>query len=450
MVGREIGPYRILQKLAQGTMCSVYKGIHTGLEQEVAIKFLLPEYFEDKTFRDRFIREAKIQAKLSHPNIVKTLNLIQDDHEALMVMEYVNGETLDVLLKKTGALPPERARAILESALEAIDFMHSKGIVHRDIKPANIMVSYDGFVKVMDFGIAKVLGENGKTKTGIRMGTLWYMSPEQIKGEPATILSDIYSLGITFYQMVTGTVPFDGETEFEIMKRHIEKEPTAPCKINKDLDKMISNVILRAMAKNPKGRYQSVRAFLTDIRNTVNPQDITKTFVQEPASHGPLNGYFRGLSRSGKAFFVVATLFIIGGAAVFAFYSSSDNTTWTNGSRDVNVNIPAAVKPEAKAAADIARIPKKTITPLQSDIPESDTRPAIVKSNVHKTNLKMAGSSARRSKNRSTRSHKKVASAASMEHSSQGSGITKPEPVKESATPKKTTDRNVETWSIRK
>ena len=198
MVGKEVGPYRVLQKIAQGGMSSVYKGLHIDLEQDVAIKVLSSESFEDPCLRERFINEAKIQAKLSHPNVIKTLNYLEQDGSIFLVMEYVNGETLDVLLKKIGTMPLERAVAIFLGVLDAIEFMHSKGIIHRDIKPANIMLAYDCFVKVMDFGIAKIMGEKGKTRVGIRIGTLWYMSPEQIRGEEATALTDIYSLGITF------------------------------------------------------------------------------------------------------------------------------------------------------------------------------------------------------------------------------------------------------------
>ncbi len=282
MVGKEVGPYRILQKVAQGGMCAIYKGLHAGLEQEVAIKVLSPESFEDPCIRDRFINEAKIQARFSHPNVIKTLNYIEQDDTVYLVLEYVNGEPLDVLLKKTGALPADRATAIFMSVLEAIDFMHSKGIIHRDIKPANIMLSYDGFVKVMDFGIAKIMGETGKTRVGIRIGTLWYMSPEQIRGEEATILTDIYSLGATLYQMATGRVPFNGEMEFDIMRGHLEQEPTPPWKINRDVPKDLGTIILKALSKNPKERYQSAREFLEAVRSSARTYGETKIITQVP------------------------------------------------------------------------------------------------------------------------------------------------------------------------
>ncbi len=277
MLGKEVGPYRVLQKIAQGGMSSVYKGLHIDLEQEVAIKVLSCESFEDPCLRERFINEAKIQAKLSHPNVIKTLNYLEQDGSIFLVMEYVNGETLDVLLKKIGPLPLERAVVIFMGVLDAIDFMHSKGIIHRDIKPANIMLAYDRFVKVMDFGIAKMMGEKGKTRAGIRIGTLWYMSPEQIRGEEATALTDIYSLGVTLYQMVTGRVPFTGELEFDIMRGHLEETPVPPWKINRDVPKELGETILKALAKKPADRYQSIREFSEALRSFMKMHEINQT-----------------------------------------------------------------------------------------------------------------------------------------------------------------------------
>jgi serine/threonine protein kinase len=315
MIGREIGPYRILQKLAQGGMCAVYKGVHTSLEQEVAVKILSTEAFDDKSVRERFINEAKIQAKLSHPNVVKTLNYVEQNNTVALVMEYINGETLDVLLKKAGAIPVERAIAILDSVFDAVDFMHSKGIVHRDIKPANIMLSYDGFVKVMDFGIAKVIGDSAKTKTGIRIGTLWYMSPEQIRGTGITVRSDIYSLGVMFYQMVTGKVPFNGETEFDIMKSHIEDAAVPPRKINSNISKEVGRIILKAMAKNPKDRYQGIREFGAELKAATHPESETRIMVDPTVKHAgavwPFHKFFEPLKWQATLMLVLVGLLLV-------------------------------------------------------------------------------------------------------------------------------------------
>jgi serine/threonine protein kinase len=452
MIGREIGPYRILQKLAQGSMCSVYKGMHIGLEQEVAIKFLLPEYFDDKDFRQRFIKEAKIQAKLSHPNVVKTLNFIEDDNETLMVMEYINGESLDMLLKRTGALPPERAAAMLESVLAAIGFMHSKGIVHRDIKPANIMISYEGFVKVMDFGIAKVMGENGLTRAGVRMGTLWYMSPEQIKGEPATVMSDIYSLGVTFYQMVTGAVPFDGETEFEIMKSHLDKEPVAPWKINKELDKVIGSVILRAMAKDPKDRYQNVRDFMSEIRRAVKPQVATKFFIPDMTWRGSLMGCFQGLSSAKRMFLSGAVFLVMGATAFFAYNMTSDKTAQTGDSQNSKQSAPFEVGASAKALTgpDPGPAQKNIAVSTPENIIESETGEVSSKSAGWWAYHNPLGSEKKVEITDSGRTGKMFVDADRQKLRANGNGISRSAPAGNPAASKARKDGYGEKWAIRK
>jgi eukaryotic-like serine/threonine-protein kinase len=451
MVGRDIGPYRILQKLAQGNMCAVYKGVHTGLEQEVAIKFLLPEYFDDKGFRERFGKEAKIQARLSHPNVVKTLNFIENDHTVMMAMEFVNGETLDVLLKKTGALPPQRALAILESVLEALQFMHSKGIVHRDLKPANIMISYDGFVKVMDFGIAKVLGDASKTKTGVRIGTLWYMSPEQIKGEQATALSDIYSIGITLYQMVTGSIPFDGDTEFEIMKAHIEKSPVAPWKINKDLDRTIGDVILKSIAKNPKDRYQSVKELLVDIRSAIQPDETTKIVTQTPKSLRLVPTWVQRLSTAGRAALSAAAVLVIALLAFSSFYLITHKTAET----DARQNRALQALPDIKQPAalinkqDAASVQTETVAKTSdASVKQKTQRPR--KSATGAYHAKATGSSYQRDKAASNRSARKGQYADLKQKNSAGNDANKSSSTIGASGTKAQKPGNEGAWSIRK
>lgn len=268
MVGKQIGSYRIVEKIGQGGMGMVYKGIHTKLEQEVAIKVLTSQFSRDPYMRERFFREAKIQAKFSHPNVVNILNYLEDDGIIFLVMEYVNGETLENWLKREGRLPIEKAISISLSVLEALDFMHSKNIIHRDIKPSNIMFTENGHVKVTDFGIAKIMGDQGQTKTGIT-GTFRYMSPEQILGEETGAASDIYSLGITLYEMVTGRVPFSGDSEYKIMKGHLEDKPLPPWEINSNVSTEMGSVILKTLNKNPKDRYQKAKEVAEDLRTGI-------------------------------------------------------------------------------------------------------------------------------------------------------------------------------------
>ncbi len=281
MVGKEVGPYRILEKIGQGGMGIVYKGIHTKLEQEVAIKVLSPVFSQDPSMGERFFKEAKIQAKFSHPNVVNILNYLEDEGNVFLVMEYVKGETLENRLKRAGRLPIEKAVSISLSVLEALDFMHSKDVIHRDIKPSNIMSTDSGLVKVTDFGIAKVIGEKGQTRTGM-VGSFSYMSPEQILGEETSVVSDIYSFGITFYQMVTGRVPFDGDSEYTIMKGHLQEKPLPPWEINSNVSEEVGRVILKAIAKSPKDRYQNVKEFAEDLKTVIKKPEEAKIQPQIP------------------------------------------------------------------------------------------------------------------------------------------------------------------------
>jgi serine/threonine protein kinase len=271
MIGKEVGPYKILEKIGQGGMGIVYQGIHTQLEQKVAIKFLSPEYAHDPSMRERFIAEAKLQAKLTHPHVVNIFNYLQDAGDVFLIMEYIDGPTLERRLATAGSLAEQEAASIGQDVLAALSFMHSRGVIHRDIKPGNIMFTETGLVKVTDFGIAKVAGEKGQTKTGMRLGTLGYMAPEQIQGKPASVASDLYTLGITLYQMVTGRLPFRGNSEYTIMRSHIEEAPEPPWEINPRISRELGHVILKALEKKPEHRYRDAREFADALASIARP-----------------------------------------------------------------------------------------------------------------------------------------------------------------------------------
>jgi serine/threonine-protein kinase len=218
MIGKQIGPYIIQEKLGEGGMGVVYKGIHKDIEQTVAIKVLYPQYAKDENFRERFKREAKVQAKLHHPNVVNILNYLEDeDGNMYIVMEYVGGGSLEDKMR-TGKISLSDSVSVIIQVLNALSYMHSNGIIHRDIKPSNIMFA-DSIVKVSDFGIAKPMSDKGLTKTGAIVGTVWYMAPEIIKGEIPTPASDLYAVGVILYQLLTGRTPFYGRTDFEVSFR---------------------------------------------------------------------------------------------------------------------------------------------------------------------------------------------------------------------------------------
>jgi serine/threonine-protein kinase len=264
MIGKVVGTYKIIAKIGEGGMGSVYKGIDEMLEREVAIKVLRPELASQPNVVERFRTEAKTLAKLNHTYIATVYNFLHQDDHYFMVMEFVRGETLDNMIRRSGPIPYEQAVAMFCQALEGLEHAHSLGIIHRDIKPANIMLTDTGIVKVMDFGIARVLGTSRMTKQGNIIGTIEYMSPEQVRGDETDARSDIYSAGILFYEMLTGRVPFESKSEFELMKSQIEDPPPPPRNFAY-VPEQAEEAIMRALAKKPDARFQSAAEFRQEL-----------------------------------------------------------------------------------------------------------------------------------------------------------------------------------------
>ncbi len=252
-----VGSYQITEKIGEGGMGAVFRGIDVMLEREVAIKMLRPELASQPQVVERFRSEAVTLAKLNHPNIATLYSFLRQGDHFFMVMEFVKGETLDDVIRGLGAMPVERSVTLFCQALEGIEHAHKMGIIHRDIKPANMMLAEDGTLKVMDFGIARVLGTARLTRQGSVVGTIEYMSPEQVRGEEGDARSDIYSLGILFYEMLTGRVPFHSTSEFALMKAQIEDPPTPPRMFAPHIPIPIEQAIMRSLAKKPEARYQS-------------------------------------------------------------------------------------------------------------------------------------------------------------------------------------------------
>jgi tRNA A-37 threonylcarbamoyl transferase component Bud32 len=265
-----IRDYEIRSLLGEGGMGMVYLADEPMLERQVAIKALNPELTKDRLFVDRFRQEAKVQSTLVHPGIVSLYTFFQDAGTYCMVMEYAVGETLTQLIDRIGPVPEERARHILLQILAAVGYAHAKGVIHRDIKPSNIMVGRRDSVKVMDFGIARIIGDRGMTKTGTKMGTLYYMSPEQVLAKKdIDERTDIYSIGMTLYEILAGRLPFDMEMEsdFHVMQTIVEQEFSDP----RQFYPMISDIMVMgircAIAKERENRFSSCeewRAFLED------------------------------------------------------------------------------------------------------------------------------------------------------------------------------------------
>jgi serine/threonine-protein kinase len=265
MIGQIIGNYKIEEKLGEGGMGAVYKGVDTMLDREVAIKALRPELASQTSVVERFRSEAVTLAKLNHPNIASLYSLFREGEELYMVLEYVRGETLDTILQKRGALPAEEAIPVFCQVLDGINHAHEFGIVHRDIKPANVMLTENGKLKVLDFGIARLLGSARMTRAGNIIGTLEYMAPEQVKGGETDARSDIYSLGMMLYEVLTGKTPFDTENEFELMKLQTETMPVPPREVNPDIPEEVEAAIMQAIDKDPELRFQTAGDFLQEL-----------------------------------------------------------------------------------------------------------------------------------------------------------------------------------------
>ena len=272
MIGAELGVYRIVAELGVGGMGVVYKAVDTSLDRMVAVKVLSSEFSRNPELVQRFRAEARAQANLNHTNIATLYAFLAQGDQAWMVMEYIEGETISHMLERRGLLPPDLAVPLFKQALLGIGWAHRMGIVHRDIKPNNLMVNQQGIVKVMDFGIAKVMGSNrGLTRTGTQMGTTFYMSPEQVMNKPLDHRSDIYSLGVTLYEMLTANLPFQGESDFQIMNQHVNAQPPLPSRYYPYIPKGTENAVMKALAKDPGARFQTVEEFGAALER---PQDF--------------------------------------------------------------------------------------------------------------------------------------------------------------------------------
>ncbi len=261
MVGTEIGNYRIIEKIGSGGMGVVYKAVDTQLDRVVAVKALNPELSGNPALLERFRGEARAQAQLNHPNLATLYAFLVVDDAAYMVMEFVDGETLHQMVLRNGPIASSEAVPLFRQALAGIGCAHRAGIIHRDIKPSNIMLNREGIVKVMDFGLAKVTGDHGVTKTGVRLGTAYYMSPEQILMKKVDVRSDIYSLGATLYEVLTGRAPFHADSEFEILNDHVNTDPPPLTRLHPQIPSGVEHAVLKALAKNPDQRFQSAEQF---------------------------------------------------------------------------------------------------------------------------------------------------------------------------------------------
>src|SRR3989339_123671 len=266
LIGKVIDNFRVVSVLGKGGMGIVYKAYDTRLDRYVAIKLLSSSVLDKERFVERFKREAKNQAKLTHPNIVGVYGFIEYSNLLGIVMEYVEGESLEKVIDRQGRFNLQDVVYILKHLLQGIGYAHQRGFIHRDIKPSNIILNKEGITKIMDFGISKSLVENDMTKTGSKIGTVYYMSPEQVRGDEVTNRSDIYSIGCTTYEMIVGQPPFDYQSEYEVMDSHLKK--TAPRVSEKmtGIPEQVDKILLRAMEKIPVNRYGTCEEMYNDVQ----------------------------------------------------------------------------------------------------------------------------------------------------------------------------------------
>jgi len=260
LTGTRKGDYEILGVLGAGGMGKVYKVRNVLSDRVEAMKVLLPNLAGQKDLADRFLREIKVLASLNHPNIAALRTALTIDNQLVMIMEYVEGTTLAARLDR-GPLPVADALKYIDQILAALSYAHQQGVIHRDIKPANMMLTTSGAVKLMDFGIARSASDLNLTMTGTTVGSLSYMSPEQVRCEPIDARSDLYSVGVSLYELVTGQRPFQADSNFAVMQAHLEKAPKSPAELVPTLPAPLSQIILMAMAKDREQRFQTADAF---------------------------------------------------------------------------------------------------------------------------------------------------------------------------------------------
>jgi len=264
-IGKTLGRYRIDREVGRGGMGVVFEGSQLSLNRRVAIKMLPAQLALDPQFKERFYQEAEVIARLDHENIVHVYDIEEIDGASFIIMEYVDGESVRELRERRGKLSPEEVRTLGVAVARALAAAHALGIVHRDVKSHNVMVTREGKIKLMDFGIARVSDGGIRTATGAVLGTPEYMAPEQARTGQVTFRTDLYSLGVLLYELATGSLPFEGGDPFSIAFKHVTETPEPPRQREPSVPEWLEAIILRAMAKDPNERHGSAEELAAEL-----------------------------------------------------------------------------------------------------------------------------------------------------------------------------------------
>jgi len=338
--------YRVIEELGKGGMGRVYKAYDTEIQEHVALKILNPEIAADESIIERFRNELKLARKVSHRNVCRMHDLGRAENTTFITMEYVSGEDLKTLLKRIGQFTTKRAVLVAEEITEGLAEAHRLGVIHRDLKPQNIMIDRDGNVRIMDFGIARLVKGRGITDTGVIIGTPDYMSPEQLEGKEADQRSDIYALGVILYEMVTGEPPFKGETPLILAMKHRTEKATDPRVRNAQIPEELSRLILRCLEKDREQRYQSAEEIIKDL----------KEMARHFPGTGDVTAEIRKISLSRRKILRVAAaalVFLMASAAVGYFFLISPKREQAG----------AVKTAEAKYKSSIAVLPFEDLSP---------------------------------------------------------------------------------------